>query len=169
MNELEQLGRRLRRSFVLGKHKEEIARPAPALLARLGAVRQALAPPRGRYSDARIAKGIMSFRLLGTKTAYPDLKYACYGIARPMDWEGRILLAEEALVDQLLAAVAAQSSHPDRFAACCRGLAAAWQAAIDADQDALQNRQLRAGAGKLQLFLLDNRHALIDTTAGATD
>jgi hypothetical protein len=54
------------------------------LLRRLTTARQGPhPPPRGRHALPRIAQGVMAFRMQGSKTPYPDLKYACYGLARP--------------------------------------------------------------------------------------
>lgn len=156
MNELEKLERQLRRRLVIEPAHEEQFRPLPAVSARLTAVRQALQPPRGHYSDSRIAQGIMAFRLAGAATRYPDLKYACYGVARPMDWEGRILLAEERLIDQLLSAVSAHKTHPRHFAACCKGLMAAWLGEIKGNHALFSAAHTRYGIEKLSQFLLEH-------------
>jgi len=157
VNDLERLEQMLRRRFFASSAapgaSASAGQPDLAPLARLNAARQALAPPRGRFSDARIARGVMAFRMSGEKTAYPDLKYACYGIARPMDWTGRILLAEARQFDQLLAAVRAQESRPRQLAACCRGLQAAWQADIEQNGDLLKAAHMQAGIAKLRGFL----------------
>ena len=79
------------------------------LLRRLTTARQALTPPRGRHALPRIAQGVMAFRMQGSKTPYPDLKYACYGLARPTDWDSRVLLEEPQKCDELLTALAAAS------------------------------------------------------------
>ena len=93
------------------------------LVARLTSVRQALTPVGGHRSLPRIAQGIMAFRLQRRHTPYPELKYACYGLARPTDWEGRLLLNDSQLCDDLLAALSALlPRQPQAFAACCRGL-----------------------------------------------
>ena len=148
MNELEKLREQLRRRFVAVRSSTSLAQTEPALLARLSAARQGLAAPRGRFSDARIAQGVMAFRLAGAKTAYPELKYACYGVARPMDWEGRILLAEPRQLELLLATVRALQDRPRHRAACCRGLQAALASEID--QRAAQQQ---VGMSRLRTFL----------------
>lgn len=101
------------------------------LLQRLTTARQALTPPRGRYALPRIAQGVMAFRMQGRHTPYPDLKYACYGLARATDWDNRVLLDEAQKCDDLLAAVAAlRPLDKHAFAACCRALQRSWDADI---------------------------------------
>ncbi len=101
------------------------------LLRRLTTARQALTPPRGRYALPRIAQGVMAFRVQGRHTPYPDLKYACYGLARATDWDNRVLLDEAQKCDELLAAVAAQRPvNPPAFAACCKALQWSWDTDI---------------------------------------
>ncbi|MCX8145183.1 MAG: hypothetical protein N3C59_02475 [Azovibrio sp.] len=73
----------------------------------------------------RIARGVMAFRLQGEATDFLHLKYACLGLAQPMDWEARRLLADRELVERLLRRVCDFAADPRRFAACCRGLQAA--------------------------------------------
>ncbi len=146
MNDLEKLREQLRRRFVAVRSSTSLAQTEPALLARLSAACQGLAAPRGRFSDARIAQGVMAFRIAGANTTYPELKYACYGVARPMDWEGRILLAEPRQLELLLTTVRAQQGQP--HAACCRGLQAAVASAID--QTAAPQQ---AGMARLRNFL----------------
>ncbi len=102
-----------------------------ALLERLTTARQALTPPRGRYALPRISQGVMAFRMQGRHTPYPDLKYACYGLARATDWDNRVLLDEAQKCDDLLAAVAAlRPLDKHAFAACCRALQRCWDADI---------------------------------------
>lgn len=126
MSATEELRQQLARAL-LARPLAALATADPAALQGLAAARQRLAPPRGHRALPRIAQGILAFRLLGRQTPYPDLKYACYGIARPTDWEGRLLLDDARLCDELLAAVAAlQYRRPWIHAACCKGLAAAW-------------------------------------------
>lgn len=130
MNATEALRQQLARAL-LARPLAALATADPAALQSLAAARQRLAPPRGHRALPRIAQGILAFRLLGRQTPYPDLKYACYGIARPTDWEGRRLLDDARLCGELLAAVGALAvRRPWVYAACCRGLAAAWAADI---------------------------------------
>jgi hypothetical protein len=94
-----------------------------ALQQRLSDLRQRLSPPRGRHSLPRIAQGVLAFRIQGRETAYPHLKYACYGIARPTDWDNRLIIEDTPLFDALLSTVAAlEKQHPHAYAACCRAL-----------------------------------------------
>ena len=162
MNELEQLTQTLRRRFVVLGATESQSAPEASLLARLSAARQSLAPPRGRFSDARIAQGVMAFRMAGLKTSYPDLKYACYGVARPMDWKGRILLGELRQLNQLLLAVRAQQASLHHFTVCCCGLQSAWQCDIEKNEELLNAKDMQAGIGKLRQFLTEIRNELPD-------
>ncbi len=158
MNDLGQLERSLRQTLnpVLGL--DQLAHADPCVLERLEAIRQAFTPLRGHRCQSRIAQGVMAFRLGGRQTPYPELKYACYGLARPMDWEGRILLTEPLLLDQLLAAVRAQRQHSRQFCACYRGLLTAWLVDV-VHGNALG--ELSSGAVSLKGFLLDMRAELV--------
>lgn len=149
--ELDQLAQHLRRRFIAVRSSTTLAQTEPSLLARLDAVGQALAAPRGRFSTARIAQGIMAFRIHGSATVYPELKYACYGIARPMDWEGRILLGEARQLRQLLDAVS--RLRPKQFEACCRGLHHSWQSDLAGQPERLAEAQFRDGIATLVRFL----------------
>lgn len=162
MSDLEHLAQLLRRRFVAASASTTLAQADPALLARLAAARQALAPPRGHRSPARLAQGIMAFRLAGNTAGYPALKYACYGIARPMDWEGRLLLGEDRQLARLLAAVEALNNRPRHFAACCRGLLAAWRDDIaGGEAPLLAQPHLQGGIARLRDFLRGARPALL--------
>lgn len=126
MNNTEALRRQLAKSL-LARPLASLEASDPALLQRLAAARQRLTPPRGHRALPRIAQGIMAFRMLGAKASWPDLKYACYGIARRTDWEGRLLLDDSRACDALLDAVATLAApRPRAFAACCKGLQTAW-------------------------------------------
>lgn len=130
MSAAEELRQQLARAL-LARPLPTLATADPAALQGLAAARQRLAPPRGHRALPRIAQGILAFRLLGRQTPYPDLKYACYGIARPTDWEGRLLLDDARLCGELLAAVGALAvRRPWIHAACCKGLHSAWTADI---------------------------------------
>ena len=123
------------------------------LLRRLTTARQALTPPRGRHALPRIAQGVMAFRMQGSKTPYPDLKYACYGLARPTDWDSRVLLEEAQKCDELLTAVAALRPHdPPAFAACCKALQWSWDSDIAPASDKLSSGAKENGR-KLGAFL----------------
>lgn len=123
------------------------------LLRRLTTARQALTPPRGRYALPRIAQGVMAFRVQGCHTPYPDLKYACYGLARATDWDNRVLLDEAQKCDDLLAAIAAlRPLNPPAFAACCRALQWSWDTDIAPASDKLSSGAKENGR-KLGAFL----------------
>ena len=80
--------------------------------ARLLAAIQAIGPARGHRHPPHVAHGVMAFRLRGPETPAPELKYACYGIARQVDWDGRRLIDEPRRVADLLASVAALAALP---------------------------------------------------------
>ena len=127
------------------------------LLRRLSTARQALTPPRGRYALPRIAQGVMAFRLQGRQTPYPDLKYACYGLARATDWDNRVLLDEGQKCDALLASVAAlRPLDRPAFAACCRALQWSWDTDIAPAGDKL-SRSAQENCRKLEAFLAQAR------------
>jgi len=129
----------------------------PELLRRLTTARQALTPPRGRYALPRIAQGVMAFRVQGRHTPYPDLKYACYGLARATDWDNRVLLDEAQKCDDLLAAVAAlRALNPPAFAACCKALQWSWDTDIAPGKDKLSSGAKENGR-KLGAFLAQAR------------
>lgn len=123
------------------------------LLQRLTSARQALTPPRGRYALPRIAQGVMAFRVQGRHTPYPDLKYACYGLARATDWDNRVLLDDAQKCDELLTAVAAlRPRQPRAFAACCRALQRSWDTDIAPTSNKLSSSAKENGR-KLGAFL----------------
>jgi hypothetical protein len=149
----------LERRF-LSRNLDKLALNDSSLLERLSRTRQALAPPRGRHAPPRLAHGVLAFRIQGRNTPYPDLKYACYGIALSTDWEGRRLLDDDRLVDELLHTVAnLRLSHPTQFAACCRALQYAWHTNIAPD-DVAANHRPRPKNQKIANFLL--RHTQPD-------
>jgi len=75
----------------------------PQLMSQsLERVRDALGGRRAMDKGQRIARGLMAFRIQGSNTDFVHLKYACQGLALPMDWESRQLLADEAQVQRLL-------------------------------------------------------------------
>lgn len=120
----DQLRQRLNSQFVSRNWRDP---GDTTLIQRLTTARQALTPPRGRHAQPRITQGVMAFRMQGRQTPYPDLKYACYGLARASDWDNRVLLDDARQVDELLAAVAAlQALDRHAFAACCRALQRSW-------------------------------------------
>lgn len=152
MNPLDSLRRRLHRRFAPGPQLDGLAACDPEALARIAAVREAFSPPRGHRSLSRVSRGVMAFRLAGREAAFADLKYACYGVARPTDWEGRILLADP-LLDQLLAAVDGLRSRPRRYCECYRGLLTAWLADVATDKAFYGAAFLRSGVAKLEAFI----------------
>jgi hypothetical protein len=152
MNDLDQLRQRLIQVLLI-RPLSRLAANDATLLARLAASRQRLSPPRGHRALPRVAQGVMAFRLHGRETPYPDLKYACYGIARPTDWDGRLLLDEAQLVDALLTTVAQRAARQPRiFAACLRGLAQAWATDIATAEVSL-GRSAQQNSRKIAEFL----------------
>lgn len=150
MKETEQLRQLLNSQFAT-RGLQELGNPL--LLERLTTARQALTPPRGRYALPRIAQGVMAFRVQGRATPYPDLKYACYGLARPTDWDNRLLLDEVQGFDELLAAVAAlRPINPYAFTACCRALQRSWDDDI-APHSGQLHRTAKENGRKLGAFL----------------
>lgn len=110
--------------------------------ARLLAAIRRIGTARGHRHIPHLTHGVMTFRLQGRNTPCPELKYACYAIARQVDWDGRRLIDDPRQVADLLAAVAALPARPEgsrQFRDCCRALRVAWQegaqerAADDAD------------------------------------
>lgn len=149
----------LERKFI-SRNMDRLALNDSSLLERLSRARQALAPPRGRYAQPRLAHGVLAFRIQSRNTPYPDLKYACYGIALSTDWNGRRLLDDDRLVDELLHTIAnLRLSHPAQFAACCRALQYAWHTNIAPD-DTSANGRPRPKNRKIANFLL--RHTQPD-------
>lgn len=163
MSDSEALRRHLGKAL-LARPLTSLTRTDPALVERLVAARQRLVPPRGHRALPRIAQGILAFRLQGARTPWPDLKYACYGIARRTDWEGRLLLDDPRTCDALLDAVAALApARPRAFAACCKGLRTAWNDDITPASNALGATAQR-NASRIAEFL--RRHSqMIPETA----
>lgn len=159
MSDLESLRQKLQKAFAVRPRAGAIA-GNPEALARLAAVRQALSPPRGHRSLPRIARGVMSLRLRGRGTPYPELKYACYGVAQPVDWEGRVLLDEARLLDDLLFAVGALRDDPPRFGQCYRGLLTAWLSDVAGGEPMRHPAAAGRGEQKLKDFLLAGRAIL---------
>lgn len=156
MSELDRLHRLLLRH----RNLDSLAPGSPEALDRLATACRALSPPRGHLSPSRVAKGVMSFRIAQRNTAYPELKYACYGLARPVDWDGRILLAEMPLLTELLSAVAALRSQPRHFSQCYRGLLTAWLGVMQSGAGSEDDDYLAPGTAKLKRFLLEHRGSL---------
>lgn len=152
MSEIADLREALNR-VLLARTLPDLATPDAETAQRLITARQALAPPRGHFASPRIAQGTLAFRLQRQHTPYPDLKYACYGIARPTDWSGRQLLEEANACDDLLAAVEALATRrPQAFAACCRGLRQAWTRDIAPAPEKL-GATARQNAARIAAFL----------------
>jgi len=110
-----------------------------ASLRRLETVRRQLSPPRGHRSDERIARALLSFRMLREKTPFPDIKYACYGIARTTDWGGRTLLDEPVLFNMLLNLINELPSNGRRQRWCKAGLISAWKKDIEPAMGNIKN------------------------------
>ena len=126
MKDAEQLRQQLGQRFLTrrtGSASVNINGNDPAPQQRLSDLRQRLSPPRGRHSLPRIAQGVLAFRIQGRATPYPHLKYACYGVAQPTDWNNRLIIEDQSLLLALLDAVAAQKHISlEAYKACCRAL-----------------------------------------------
>jgi hypothetical protein len=124
----------------------------PQLQQRLSELRQRLSPPRARHSLPRIAQGVLAFRIQGRQTPYPHLKYACYGIARPTDWDNRLIIDDSPLFDALLNAVAAlEKTRPRAYAACCCALQHSLNTDLT-DIAAMPSQIVRQNSQKLSAF-----------------
>jgi hypothetical protein len=120
MHDAEHLRQQLKPLFALRQQRNP---HDPQLHEQLNELRQRLSPPRGKHSLPRIAQGVLAFRIQGRETPYPHLKYACYGVARPTDWDNRLIIDDSHLFDALLSAVSAlEKSHPPAYRACCKAL-----------------------------------------------
>lgn len=150
MKDAEQLRQQLGQRFLArrtGSASVNVNGNDPALHQRLSDLRQRLSPPRGRHSLPRIAQGVLAFRIQGRATPYPHLKYACYGVAQPTDWNNRLIIDDQALLLALLDAVTAlQAKHQPAHDACRRALHLGWSTAqaesADLSRSARENLQL---------------------------
>lgn len=144
MQDIEHLRQQLKQGFALRQQRPP---HDPQLHEQLSELRQRLSPPRGRHSLPRIAQGVLAFRIQGRETPYPHLKYACYGVARPTDWENRLIIDDHSLLLTLLDAVTAlQAKHQPAHTACRRALHLGWSAAqaesANLSQSARKNLEL---------------------------
>ena len=120
MQDIEHLRQQLNQRFAL---RQQRGSSEPQLQQQLSDLRQRLSPPRGHHALPRIAQGVLAFRIQGRETPYPHLKYACYGVARPTDWNNRLIIEDTQLFDTLLSAVITlKKTHPPAFSACCNAL-----------------------------------------------
>ncbi|MDR2165097.1 MAG: hypothetical protein LBO79_05615 [Zoogloeaceae bacterium] len=126
---LEKLSARLAQT--LDGRPRQLAWGDPQAMRRsLEAARLTFGGRRGMMTrEARLVRSILAVRLQGRAASFVQLKYACLGLAQPVDWEARRLLDEEPLCEILLRQVAALQGDPRRFAACLRGLRKARQMA----------------------------------------
>jgi hypothetical protein len=137
MQDTEQLRQQLKQGFALRQQRPP---HDPQLHEQLSELRQRLSPPRGRHSLPRIAQGVLAFRIQGRETPYPHLKYACYGVARPTDWENRLIINDRPLLLTLLDAVTAlQANHRPAHDACRRALHLGWSAALAENTELSRN------------------------------
>lgn len=135
MKDSEALRRLLNQRFAL---RQQHSFSDPQLQQRLNELRQRLSPPRGHHSLPRIAQGVLAFRIQGRETPYPQLKYACYGIARPTDWNNRLIIEDKQLFEALLNAVnALKQSLPHAYTTCCQAL----QTSLEIDLPSLEPTQ----------------------------
>lgn len=123
MSALDELEKRLAQTLA-GRPRQLGWGDLPAMSRSLEAVRQAFGDRRGMGREQRVARGVMAFRIQGESTDFVYLKYACQGLAQPMDWESRRLLADREQVQRLLQRVLDFADDRRRFAACYRGLLA---------------------------------------------
>ncbi|WP_303785628.1 hypothetical protein [Azovibrio restrictus] len=122
-NALENLQARLQE--ILAGRPRQLGWGQPQLMSQsLERARDALGGRRAMGRNQRIARGLMAFRIQGAGTDFVHLKYACQGLALPMDWESRRLLADREQVERLLQRVLDFADDSRRFAACYRGLLA---------------------------------------------
>ncbi|MDR2165082.1 MAG: hypothetical protein LBO79_05540 [Zoogloeaceae bacterium] len=128
MTPLETLKARLEEAMS-GRPRQHGWGDLPALRRSLEATRLAFGDTLGIAREARIVQGVMAFRLQGERVDFVRLKYACLGLARPLDWEARRLLEDERLTRLLLQRVAALRDDPRRFGMCCRNLLTALEQA----------------------------------------
>lgn len=131
----------------------------PQLMSQsLEGVRDAFGSRQAMDKGQRIARGLMAFRIQGSTTDFVHLKYACQGLALPMDWESRRLLADKEQVQRLLQRVLDFRNDGRRFAACYRGLLASFQSVMETEfpvgSAIAKNREL------LQQFLLQEQDHL---------
>jgi len=126
MSAADALQEQLLKALLPGAHQPPCIVSDARVLERLAAHRPNALAPRGHRSLPRIARGVLAFRLRGKDAPLPDLKYACYGLARPVDWEGRLLIDEAPLYRTLLTTVDGLANRPAAFADCYRGLLWAW-------------------------------------------
>jgi len=167
MSAADRLRESLLRALLPGVHTAPFIVTDPELLARLATRRPSALAPRGHRSLQRIARGVLAFRLHGEKTALPDLKYACYGLARPVDWEGRLLIDDSALYRRLLAtADSVGQQRPRAFRDCYRGLLTAWLEDLlpNPDQAAHRDSLLAYLTSRLPVLLRHPRHQAWMTT-----
>lgn len=101
---------------------------------------------RAMAREQKIGRGLMAFRIQGEAIDFVHLKYACQGIAFPMDWESRRLLADRERLLVLLARVRDFRHDPRRFHACCKGLLSSflstWEEGFPLDGVLIENRQV---------------------------
>ena len=86
MSALDELEKRLAQALA-GRPRQLGWGDLPAMSRSLEAVRQAFGDRRGMGREQRVARGVMAFRIQGESTDFVYLKYACQGLAQPMDWE----------------------------------------------------------------------------------
>lgn len=146
MQDTEHLRQQLKQGFTLRQQRPP---HDPQLHEQLSELRQRLSPPRGRHSLPRIAQGVLAFRIQGRETPYPHLKYACYGVARPTDWENRLIIDDRPLLRALLDAVTTlQAKHHPAHTACRVALHLGWSTALtdntELSRSARENLQLIA-------------------------
>lgn len=111
----------------------------PVMRQSLEAVNQAFGRQLSRQTEARIGRALLAFaqgdaaappgQALSGPAAFLDLKYACYGLMRPLHWGrygGDRILDHAALLAHLLHAVESWQHDARRYRQCLRGLLAGY-------------------------------------------
>lgn len=100
----------------------------PPMTRALQRIRLAFGDAEALAASPRSARAQLAFRS-GNALRFIDLKYLCHAVNRPNAWDGRRLLEDPRLLQQLLAQVDAWQAQPRRFRQCYRGLLAAYGSA----------------------------------------
>lgn len=139
--DLEALARALGQAApALGESSNEIA-PMSRALQRL---HLAFGDSTALAASPRAARALLAFRS-GEELRFIDLKHLCHAAGQPNPWDGRRLLEDGRLLEQLLLRVERWGAEPRRFRQCYRGLL-------------LAAREAQEGPGRRQLLAYLERH-----------